>query len=356
MDANQHRSVDASSADAAVPHATFSALPGPPEEPQTGIGGIEACPELSRRGHLPDIVDPLLPADPDTSVTRTRHLRHDGWTPAKMRLFLERFAECGVITEACQAAGMSARSAYNLRDRDPLFAAGWDAATFKAKPRLADEVFSRSMNGVVERIYKDGVVVAERHRYDNRLTMAALTRLDSRLDRAEERGEAPLNVAARWDEYLAALGEDRRDDGMALLAPPEPEAAEPAEPAEPASPADLHDRAGYRELHELHHGEEPPIVGDPHDVWEDEGRWWTNYPPPPDFDGEEEAEYEDEENYRRSLTPEEQAVIDAQQEAEKEEARALGEAQRLAYFFGAARKAGSEPPPAAEGEADAEES
>ena len=98
------------------------------------------------------------------------------------------------------------------------------------------------------------------------------------------------------------------------------------------------------------------MVADPHDVWEDEGRWWTNYPPPPDFDGKEESEYEDEENYRRSLTPEEQAVIDAKQEAEKGEARALGEAQRLAYFFGAARKAGSESPPAAEGEADAEES
>lgn len=49
--------------------------------------------------------------------------------------------------------------------------------------------------------------------------MTVLTRLDSRIDRAEERGSSCLTLAARWDEYLAALGEGRRDDGLALLAP-----------------------------------------------------------------------------------------------------------------------------------------
>jgi hypothetical protein len=114
---------------------------------------------------MPDLVDPLVPAHSDTAFTQTRRLRHDGWTPDRMRRFLERFAECGLVVEACEAVGMSARAAYNLRDRDPLFAAGWDAAIVKARPRLADEVFSRSMNGVVERIYRDGAVVAERHRF-----------------------------------------------------------------------------------------------------------------------------------------------------------------------------------------------
>ncbi|MFN3725710.1 MAG: hypothetical protein ACK4SZ_05325 [Allosphingosinicella sp.] len=57
-----------------------------------------------------------------------------------------------------------------------------------ARSRLADEAFSRSMNGIVDRIYRDGVIVAERHRYDNRLTMAVLARLDARVDRAEDRG------------------------------------------------------------------------------------------------------------------------------------------------------------------------
>jgi hypothetical protein len=333
------------------------ALPAHPEERLS-----EACPELGRRdedacrrtlplgpqtparigwleGHMPDIVDPLEPRHPETAFTQTRRLRHDGWTPEKMRLFLERFAECGVVREACEAAGMSARAAYNLRDRDPLFAAGWDAAAVKARAPLADEAYSRARNGVVERIYRDGVVVAERHRYDNRLTMAVLTRLDSRIDQAEAKGAPHLAVAARWDDYLAALAEDRREDGMALLAPP---AADPAS-APPPSNESVRDRA----LRELRAEAEADIDEDPHSVWDDEDGWWTDYPPPPGFEGEEDGNFGDH-NYRRSLSPDEQAVIDAEvaedeaEEAEAEaDARATAEARRDAYF-GFSTESGSE--------------
>ena len=275
-------------------------------------------------GHLPDLVDPLEPRHPDTAFEETRQLRHDGWTPDKMRAFHERFAECGVVREACEAAGMSARSAYNLRDRDPLFAAGWEAAALKSRARLADEAFSRSMNGVVERIYKDGMIVAERHRYDNRLTMAVLARLDSRIDRAEERGDPRLGLVAHWDEYLAALGEGRREDGLALLAP-----------SEPAPVADLQLHGEDRELHELHEGEGAEMDADndddPHCVWEDEDGWWTDYPPPPGFDGDEQGSY-GEDDYRRSLSPAEQAVIDAEVADEDAADLARAEAQRDAWF------------------------
>jgi hypothetical protein len=155
----------------------------------------EALPPAQRpamlTAHMPELVDPLVPLHPETAFTETRALRHDGWTPERKRRFLERLAECGIVLEASLAAGMSARAAYNLRDRDPLFAAGWEAACVIARPRLADEAWSRSMNGVVERIYRNGVIVAEKHRYDNRLTMAVLARLDSRIDRAEEIGAPP---------------------------------------------------------------------------------------------------------------------------------------------------------------------
>jgi hypothetical protein len=218
---------------------------------------------------------------------------------------------------------MSARSAYNLHGRDPLFAAGWDAACVKARRPLADDIMSRSRNGVIERIYKDGVVVAERHRYDNRLTMAALTRLDARLDRAEKMGSPHLKLVANWEEYLDALGEDRRDESGALLAPPEP--------PQPAHLAALRESAGYRELHELHPADEAEADEDSHDVWEARGEWWTDYPPPAGFDGEEEGEYGDQ-GYRRTLTASEQAVIDAREARERAEALALAEAQRDAFF------------------------
>ncbi|HZF93260.1 MAG TPA: hypothetical protein VEZ20_00150 [Allosphingosinicella sp.] len=287
---------------------------------------------------MPEIVDPLVPQDPETIFTQTRRLRHDGWTPEKMRLFLERFAECGVVVEACEAAGMSARAAYNLRDRDPLFAAGWDAASVKARAPLADEAFSRARNGVVERIYKDGVVVAERHRYDNRLTMAVLARLDSRIDRAEANGAPHLAVAARWDDYLAALAEDRREDGMALLAPPA---------ADPPAPASTSENARDRELRELQLRFKADLDADRHSVWDDEDGWWTDYPPPPGFEGEEEGSYGDH-DYRRSLSPDEQAVIDAEV-AEEEAAEAEADAEALAAagahrdaYFGISRQSAGE--------------
>jgi hypothetical protein len=324
MDTNRTWSPDAPSTDAAVSPSTKQ-LPFVSSEVERPVSSSIERPvssEVEKRigrieGHLPDLVDPLTPSEPENAFTETRYLRHDGWTPERKRLFLSRLAECGVIVEACEAAGMSARSAYNLRDRDPLFAAGWDAANVKARQPLADEAYSRARNGVVERIYKDGVVVAERHRYDNRLTMAVLARLDARIDRAEEKGAAHLAVAARWNEYLAALAEDRREDGMALL--------ETAPAATPAA------NAGHRELHELRDGEDPemdhPADVDRHIVWDEDGTYWTDYPPPPGFDGEEQGAFRDR-DYRRTLSPAEQAVVDA--DAADYAARCA--ARRDAYF------------------------
>ena len=295
------------------------------------MSDLETEPLLTH--HMPARVDPLEPRHPDNAFTETRRLRHDGWTPEKKRDFLERFAECGVIVEACEAAGMSARAVYNLRDRDPLFAAGLEAARVRARGPLADEAYSRARNGVVERIYKDGVIVAERHRYDNRLTMSVLARLDLRIDRAEEKGSAHLRLAERWEDYLAAVGEDRSEDGLALLDPPEP----PAPPAPEPAPAPAKN-AGDRELRELHPRGAPSIDDDCHSVFEEEDGWWTDYPPPAGFDGEEEGEYGDD-DYRRRLSPDEQAVIDSdlaeeaeQEEAERAELRVIGEAQRQVYF------------------------
>jgi hypothetical protein len=316
MDPHRTPPGDAASADAATPFAAADpALETPAPvaaETPARVGWIE--------GHLPDRVDPLVPRDPGTALAETRRMRHDGWTPEKQRRFLERFAECGIVLEACEAVGMSARSAYNLRDRDPLFAAGWDAAQAMARPRLADEAYSRALNGVVDRIYKDGMIVAERHRYDNRLTMSVLARLDARLDRAEEKGAPHLALVARWDEYLAALGEDRREDGLAMLAPAGAEGKEKAED---------------RELHEVYDGEDPDMGPDedcdPHQVWEDEDGWWTDYPPPAGFAGYQEGAY-GEDAYRRALSSEEQAVVDAEIAEDDAEMRARAEAQRAAWF------------------------
>lgn len=264
--------------------------------------------------------------DPAFLTFEPRRSRHDGWTPERMRVFHECLAESGVVAQACEAAGMSARSAYSLRARDPLFAAGWEAAAVQARARLADEAMARSLNGVVDRIYRDGELVAERHRHDNRLTMAVLARLDSRIDRAVERGDPHLALAARWDDYLDALGEGRREDGLALI-------------------ASLAGNARDRELRELCDEGRPGMEEDetrenedPHLVWHEDGTWWTDYPPPARFDGDERGFYGEPE-FCRTLTAAELAAV----EAEEAVARTRGEAQRDAYFFGGEPPQDSEP-------------
>ena len=56
--------------------------------------------------------------------------RRDGWTPDKQRAFIERLGECGVVSIAARAVGMSPKSAYVLRKRPGAesFAAAWDEA------------------------------------------------------------------------------------------------------------------------------------------------------------------------------------------------------------------------------------
>jgi hypothetical protein len=59
--------------------------------------------------------------------TRTRR---DGWTVQRQVDFLGMLAETGSVAGACEAVGMSRKSAYRLRSLPGAesFAAGWDAA------------------------------------------------------------------------------------------------------------------------------------------------------------------------------------------------------------------------------------
>jgi hypothetical protein len=145
------------------------------------------------RGEAAEILDPSH-----------RRLRHDGWLPWKKAQFLLVLVAGGVVADGCRAVGMSVTSAYALKNRRSGRAFGkmWDAIMIhRARGRLADNNLSRAMNGFVEQVLKDGMVVAERRRFDNRLSMAMLTRLD-RLAESKDCEES---------ELLRALSEDFED-------------------------------------------------------------------------------------------------------------------------------------------------
>jgi hypothetical protein len=168
--------------------------------------------ELTRDSDLPGLVSTRL-TDPGAAQSGpARALRHDGWTPEKERIFFLTLASTGVVADACRACGMSRDSAYSRRNRASgrAFALAWDAAHILARPALADDLQSRVRHGVIDKIYRNGELVAERHRHDNRLAMAVLTRLDRLAESLKERMPAVQAVAEEFEQFLGLLPEGNK--------------------------------------------------------------------------------------------------------------------------------------------------
>jgi hypothetical protein len=141
-------------------------------------------------------------------------VRHDGWTRERQALFLDCLAERGNVRLACARAGMSPEAAYRLRRRDALFARGWAVALVLAREHSGQALGDRALDGVEEEVWYRGEVVGTRRRYDNRLLLAHVARLDKL---AEGEGTAAAD-ARRFDELLArvagvALPGDLANDG-----------------------------------------------------------------------------------------------------------------------------------------------
>jgi hypothetical protein len=211
--------------------------------------------DLSRPGAAPSLTpDGFADAyAPVTTDAIGRNIRDDGFTPDRQRLFLIVLAACGVVADACRAAGISRDTAYNLRNRaeGAAFAIAWNAALLIARGRMDDELMSRAMNGVVERVYRNGELWGERHRHDNRLAMAVLTRLDRQAAGLGEGAPAARAAAREWDQFLdiveagggGAEGFFFERERPELTDPPTVDGDEPAPGSETARLARL---ASYR--------------------------------------------------------------------------------------------------------------
>jgi hypothetical protein len=237
--------------------------------------GVRVGTEAAKKGSaLPP--HPHIPADPDLDITRGpgepgllsgrlaqgtgtgpagRKLRHDGWTAEKVRVFLVTLAATGVVADACRACGMSRDAAYERRNSTAgrAFALAWEAALALARPAMADELASRARHGTIERVYRNGELVAERHRHDNRLAMAVLTRLDRQVEELAERAPAVRAVANEFEQFLDLLPRGNEAAEAFLTprlcrGPVEPPHFRDAGHAQDSEPA-LLARAAFRERH-----------------------------------------------------------------------------------------------------------
>src|SRR5689334_12953216 len=113
--------------------------------------------------------------------------RRDGWTPELKARFLAILAESGNVRLAARRCGMSAQSAYVQRRRDEQFARTWAAAMRLARDHCEQVLGDRAIDGVEEPIFYGGELVGTRRRYDTRLLLAHMARLDRICD---ERADA----------------------------------------------------------------------------------------------------------------------------------------------------------------------
>jgi len=188
--------------------------------------------------------------------------RHDGWTPARQRAFLEELGDCLSPAVAAARVGMSEQSAYALRRRTGAarFAAAWDAVLrHSVRRRVASFALERALNGTLVRRYYHGQLVAEERVHSERLLLALLARADKLFPATPETD----SVERDWDGALAAIESGAPEDGTA---------------------------EGYR-------------------VWRDHhGNAFTNFPPPDGFDGHEKGE-PGSDDYERTLTEAEEAAV-----------------------------------------------
>ncbi len=128
--------------------------------------------------------------------------RTDGWTPARQWEFLQALGDTASVAEAARRVGMSERSAHRLRRHPEAedFRAAWDAALARVWSRVEQVALDRVVNGDVEVIERDGVVVATRRRpCSDRLMIHMLQQQVRRLEL-----QAQADAAAHERAALAA--------------------------------------------------------------------------------------------------------------------------------------------------------
>jgi hypothetical protein len=242
--------------------------------------------------------------------------RRDGWTPFARRTFLSTPASTGRVTFSAQCAGMTKQSAYALRNRDPVFGAGWDAACHLARDTMADEFREQAISGTIETVTRNGEVVAERHRYDSRLQIAVLNRMDKHCEAAVARRADFLGLVRNWDQWLELVGAGDDEAARSVLATGSLPGPQDCQVGQLLLGAD-----GARQ-----------IVEDPiGDAWEDDGIWWTDFAPPPDFDGVEEGRWGDYQ-YKRHCTDDEAELMQRLTEAEQSDGLSDARAARDEWF------------------------
>jgi hypothetical protein len=248
-------------------------------------------------------VEPALPPAEDAPPrdlldfdTVPLRYREDGLTPEKQRAYVEALADTGVAREAAARVGLSEQAINRVRRRSDArsFDRACEAAHLFGARRLRSIAYERAIEGTLKGHYYHGERVSEERVYDNRLLIYLLGKTGHLLDPPK----GSRSVCDDWEAHMEALEQG--------LPPPDQQRAEAAD-------AEKAEWTGY-EIRQ-----------------DDKGIWWTSFPPPAGFEGEELGRF-GEDNYERTLSAQEQSLVNAELADDEAQYRAEETARRDRFF------------------------
>jgi hypothetical protein len=158
------------------------------------------------------------------------HERHDGFSEERKLLFLAALRSGKSVLDACALVGVSNRTAYNHRQRDPVFARDWGLAVRMHRAPLELAAYRRGVEGIEEPVYHHGKQVGTRRHYSD-----ALLKLLLAGEKPRKYGRrAGLNADRKWlKKTIAAVIAPYKaelDAALAELAALKAQAAAPPAP------------------------------------------------------------------------------------------------------------------------------
>lgn len=157
-------------------------------------------------------------ADTEESALR---LRHDGFTPARQKQFIETLGQTGCVRDACRVAGVSTTTAYRARGRlGEGFARQWEAALAMASSSLEVLAWERAVIGIEEPVVSAGKLVCTRmKRSDSLFRMLLQASNTEKFGRLGRTGETEIQMKKRLlaeitEEEMARRVRDAVDDKL----------------------------------------------------------------------------------------------------------------------------------------------
>jgi hypothetical protein len=108
-------------------------------------------------------------ATDEPASSATLCARHDGFDAEHKLLFLTALRKGASVLDACAMVGISNRTAYNHRNRDPGFAQAWRLARGACRLPLELVAYQRAVEGVEEQVYRHGKPSHVRTHYSDSL-------------------------------------------------------------------------------------------------------------------------------------------------------------------------------------------